>query len=131
MIWCSSLAKQWVLVSKALAVLQGQTEGSKELLWCNSETMSSCVIVEAKAGEEWEPQVVALLVGEVGETVVAREDTASAKELMYKLALRVRAYPWILSKYLYVRLAVSLAPLQIIVGIVFRVIICSFVCETA
>jgi hypothetical protein len=51
--------------------------------------------------------------------------------MKYKLALGVRAYPWILSKCYSVRSSVSFVPLQIIVGAVFRLIICSFVCETA
>ena len=50
---------------------------------------------------------------------------------LYKLALRVRAYLWILSKYYSVRSSVSFVPLQIIMGTVFRLIICIFVCETA
>ncbi len=50
---------------------------------------------------------------------------------MYELALRVRAYPQILSKYLSVRSSVACVPLQIILGTVFRLIFCSVVCETA
>ena len=44
--------------------------------------------------------------------------------LQYKLSLRVRAYPWILSKYFSVCLCVSFVRLQIILGTVFRLIIC-------
>jgi hypothetical protein len=51
--------------------------------------------------------------------------------LLYKLALRVRTYPQILSKYLSVRSSVACVPLQIILGTVFRLIICSVVCENA
>ncbi len=57
--------------------------------------------------------------------------TRKLPKLKYELALQVIAYPWILSKYYSVRSSVSFVPLQIIVGAVFRLIICSFVCETA
>ncbi len=46
------------------------------------------------------------------------------RTLKYELALRVRAYPWILSKYFSVCLCVSFVHLQIILGTVFRLIIC-------
>ncbi len=49
---------------------------------------------------------------------------------MYQLALWVRAYPWILSKYLCVCVFVSFVPLQIILGTVFRLRICILVVES-
>jgi hypothetical protein len=58
-------------------------------------------------------------------------DAGLLEEDKYELALRVRAYPQILSKYLSVRSSVACVPIQIILGTVFRLIICSVVCETA
>ncbi len=52
------------------------------------------------------------------------------KKYINKLALRVRAYPWILNKYLCVCVFVSFVPLPIILGTVFRLRICILVVES-
>ncbi len=62
--------------------------------------------------------------------VLVRIDIRETQVYVYKLTLWVRAYPWILSKYLCVCVFVSFVPLQIILGTDFRLRICILVVES-
>jgi hypothetical protein len=82
-------------------------------------TMMNIIIVQTKAVLSLPPYPL------------QRRTRSAPRNREYELALQVRAYPQILSKYLSVCLSVACVPLQIILGTVFRLISCSVVCETA